>query len=101
MPEGVVELGFDLLTTMRCLNCERQEEIGKPLETCSLALNYCPHCGTASRQPETVSWLDTPAICRSASHEFGIPNHQIMAMKDDNKRRYMQISGELLNGVSE
>jgi molybdopterin/thiamine biosynthesis adenylyltransferase len=94
MPEGVVELGFDLLTTMRCLNCERQEEIGKPLETCSLALNHCPHCGTPSRQPETVSWLDAhSAYADQPLSKFGIPNHQILALKDDNGRRYMQISG--------
>ena len=94
MPEGVVELGFDLLTTMRCLHCERQEVIGKPLETCSLALHHCPHCGVDSRQPETVAWLDgRSAYADQPLSQLGIPQHQILAIKEDNGRRYMQISG--------
>ena len=95
MTEGVVELGFDLLTRMRCLECGEEEEMLKPLETCPLALNQCPHCHTPSRQPETLDWLavDSPLADRPLA-DLGIPEHQILGIKSETGRRYVQISGD-------
>ena len=95
MPEGIVELGFDLLTEMQCLHCESRETILQPLEACSLALNQCPHCDTPSRQPQTIHWLD----CESewAHHSLAalrIPEHQVLTIKQDSRRQHVQISGE-------
>ena len=95
MPEGVVELGFDLLTEMQCLNCGRSETILQPVETCSLALNHCPNCDTPARQPQTVSWLDKDsAWARYSLAALRIPEHQILAIKQEDARHYVQISGE-------
>ncbi len=96
LANGVVELGFDLLTQMRCLHCGREEEICKPLEACSLALNRCPHCDMPTRQPETTAWLaiDSPFADRTLS-ALGIPEHQVLTLKDETERRYVQISGSM------
>lgn len=92
--EGIVEFGFDLLTFMRCLECGREEEILKPIEACSLALNHCSHCDMPSRQPETISWLGMHSALASRSlADLGIPEHQILAVKQGEERRYLQISG--------
>lgn len=96
LTNGVVELGFDLLTHMRCLYCGREEEILKPLEACSLALNQCPHCDMPTRQPATTAWLaiDSPFADRTLA-ALSIPEHQILTLKDETGRRYVQISGSL------
>ena len=94
MPEAVVELGFDLLTEMQCLNCGQSETILQPVETCSLALNHCPNCDTPSRQPQTVSWLDKDSEwARYSLAALRIPEHQILAIKQGDTRQYVQISG--------
>ncbi len=95
MPEGIVELGFDLLTQMQCQNCGHTEAVFQPVETCSLALNQCPHCHTLARQPQTVSWLDGKSEWAHRSLAFlRIPEHQVLALKHDGERHYVQISGE-------
>ena len=96
MREGIMELGFDLLTRMRCLECGREEEILKPLEACSLALNYCADCSAPTRQPEAATWLgvDSPYANRTLA-DLGIPEHQILTLKDEAGRHYVQISGRL------
>ena len=96
MEDGVVELGFDLLTRMRCLHCGREETVLKPLETCSLALNHCADCDAPARQPESTTWLaaDSP-FADTTLAGLGVPEHQIIALKDDTERRYIQISGRL------
>ena len=102
MPTGVVELGFDLLTEMQCLNCGQSETVLQPVETCSLALNHCPHCDMPSRQPQTVNWLDSDS--EWAHHSLAalrIPEHQIVAIKQGDTRRYIQISGGYDGGDSE
>ncbi len=94
MAEGVVELGYDLLTLMRCLNCGAEEEILRPLEASSLALNHCPHCGEASRQPEILNWLEADSeLAQRPLSELHVPEYQILALKDAEQRRYFQISG--------
>src|SRR5206468_3262055 len=57
MPSGIVELGFDLLTEMRCSSCGRTEAIYLPLECCADDLTHCESCGARSRYPESVNWL--------------------------------------------
>ena len=95
MPDGVVELGFDLLTQMQCQNCGQMEAVFHPVETCSLALNHCPHCHTLARQPQTVSWMDGESEWAHRSlAALRIPEHQVLALKRDGERRYVQISGE-------
>ena len=98
MLEGVVELGFDLLTEMQCLNCGRSETLLQPVETCSLALNHCPYCDTDSRQPQTVNWIDRESQWTHHSlAALRIPEYQILAIKQGDQRHYVQLSGEYDN----
>lgn len=96
MGEGILDIGYDLLVGMRCMTCDAYEEILRPLEASSLALNHCPECGTASRQPESVNWLEADSeLAQRPLAELGIPDHQVFLLKshEGQERRYYQISG--------
>lgn len=94
-PDGIVELGFDLLTEMRCLQCGQRETVLRPVEKCRVALSHCPACGTARRRPETVSWLDASSdLAQRPLAALGVPDHQILAIKGAQGRRYVQLTGE-------
>lgn len=95
MPDGIVELGFDLLTEMHCLQCHRREAIFRPIEKCSISLRHCADCGTESRQPETVSWLDaTSPYADTPLAQLAVPEYQIVALKAGATRRYIQLTGQ-------
>jgi len=97
LPNGAVELGFDLLTEMRCLQCGRAEPVLRPVEKCPRALTHCPECDTESRRPETLSWLDAAShLARRPLADLGIPEYQVLAIHDGEGRRYFQLSGEYI-----
>ena len=94
-PDGVLELGFDLLTEMRCLQCDRSEAIFRPVEKCSLELTHCAHCDAPTRQPETINWLDIQSkYADNPLTTLGVVEYQIITIKNDFKRRYVQLTGE-------
>lgn len=94
-PEGVVELGFDLLTEMRCISCGRREAIFRPLDRCSDNLTYCSSCGCESRHPEMVNWLDAESEGADIPlPDIGFPPHSVICVKSEQGRRYFQLGGE-------
>jgi adenylyltransferase/sulfurtransferase len=102
-PDGVLELGFDLLTQMRCLRCEQTETILRPLERCSAGLRACPQCGTDSRHPQTISWLDADSEwVDCALSALSLPEYAVVPIKGAQRRRYIQLTGiySFLNGTS-
>ncbi len=93
-PEGIVELGFDLVTEMRCAGCGAREPYRMPLGRCEERLMRCPACGADSRSPETVTWLDTGhPLSRIPLADLCIPEHQILCVKNEGIRRYYQLGG--------
>src|SRR5207248_512451 len=93
--EGTIELGFDLLTEMRCITCGQRETILRPTEKCSLSLRTCPVCQTDTRQPETIHWLDaTSGYADRPLAELGIPEYGVIAVQSAAERRFFQLSGE-------
>ncbi|HLV79188.1 MAG TPA: ThiF family adenylyltransferase [Chthonomonadaceae bacterium] len=94
-PDGCVEMGFDLLSEMCCLECGRAEPILRPVEKCSLTLTCCPDCKSESRRPETLSWLDAGSdLARRPLAELGLPEYAVLAVHGGDGRRYFQLSGE-------
>jgi len=94
-PEGVVELGYELLTEMHCLECDEREAIFRPVEKCGLELTRCTRCGTATRRPETLRWLDAGSeFADKTLAALGVADYQIVAIKSDAERRYVQLTGE-------
>ena len=95
MPDGAVELGFDLLTEMRCVQCEQSDTVLEPVEKCSIALLRCECCQTDSRQPQVIHWLDaTSEYASRPLRELGITEHQVLVAKNSVARRFFQLSGE-------
>jgi molybdopterin/thiamine biosynthesis adenylyltransferase len=93
-PNGTVELGFDLLTEMRCMECDAAETILKPLERCGMELTICPQCHTRSRQPEAVNWLDaTGPYADITLAQMGIPDGAVVGIRGEVNRRFLQLAG--------
>jgi adenylyltransferase/sulfurtransferase len=93
-PEGTLELGCDLLTTMQCRECGDTETILQPLERCSEHLSLCPRCGTETRGTETISWLDSHSEWADRPlAALGLPEYAVIPVKTGNERRYVQLTG--------
>ena len=93
-PTGSVDLGFDLLTEMRCMECGRAETVLRPLERCGMEWTLCPHCKTDSRQPEVVTWLDSEGPYADIPLErLGVPKGAVVGIQGDGTRRYLQLAG--------
>ncbi|HLJ56090.1 MAG TPA: ThiF family adenylyltransferase, partial [Chthonomonadaceae bacterium] len=91
---GSLELGFDLVSEMRCAACGAVERVLMPLERCGEERVRCPDCGAESRCPETISWLaadDPLAGLRLA--DLGVPDHQVLCVKNGDDRGYYQLAG--------
>ncbi len=96
---GAVELGFDLLTQMRCVECGAVETVLKPLERCGMEWTFCPDCKTRSRQPEAVNWLDAAGPYADVSlARMGLPNGAVVSIQGEGTRRFLQLSGGDLFG---
>ena len=93
-PNGTVELGFDLLTEMRCVECGAVETVLQPLERCGVEWTRCPHCKTRSRQPECVNWLDAAGSYADVSFaRLGLPDGAVVSIQGEQTRRFLQLSG--------
>jgi adenylyltransferase/sulfurtransferase len=94
-PNGAVELGYDLLIEMRCVECDDRETILRPVEKCCADLIFCPRCGVAGRQAEVISYLeaDSELACRPFA-DLGLPDYAVMAVRTEMGRRYIQLTGE-------
>lgn len=93
-PEGLVDLGYDLLTEMRCVQCGGVETVLKPLERCGMEWTLCTACRSRSRQPEVVSGLesegpyaDVPLI------RMGVPEGAVVGICGEGGRRFLQMAG--------
>jgi molybdopterin/thiamine biosynthesis adenylyltransferase len=93
-PNGSVELGFDLLTAMRCMECGALETVLQPLERCGMEWTLCPHCRTRSRQPEAVNWLDaTGPYADVPLALMGVPEGAVLGIQGAGARRFLQLQG--------
>jgi len=93
-PNGIVELGFDLITELACVHCGHREPFIRPLDACDENLLYCEKCLRDSRHPETVSWLDSDhPLSRVPLAELCIPEHAVLGIKKDGARTHFQLSG--------
>ncbi len=96
---GTVDLGFDLLTEMRCVDCGALEAVLQPLERCGMEWTLCPHCHTRSRQPEAVSSLDANGRCADVRLErMGVAEGAVVGIQGDGARRFLQLTGSDLFG---
>jgi molybdopterin/thiamine biosynthesis adenylyltransferase len=90
--EGVVELGYDLLTAVRCVRCGQAETVMRPVERCPESLSRCPVCDALTRQAETVSWVDAHSeLANCTLAHLGVPDQQILAIKGEDTTRYIQV----------
>jgi hypothetical protein len=93
-PTGRVDLGFDLLTEMRCVVCDNSEAVLRPLEQCSLELALCTYCGTRSRQPDAVNGLDGESPYADVSlGRLGMPDGGVVRIQGEVATRFLQLAG--------
>ncbi len=93
-PDDVVELGYDLLTSMTCVSCGSSEIIYMPIEKSDELLTICQDCKSPTRQPAAVSWIDPSSNLGIVSLiELKIVSQQVLALNGSKGRRYFQLTG--------
>ncbi len=93
-PTGTLELGFDLLTVMRCVECGAEERLLQPLEKTGVEESECPLCRKRSRYPETTTWIDNESEwAQTLLSELGVSDYQIVCVKGESGVRYVQLTG--------
>ena len=94
MNDANVELGFDLLKEMRCIECGELETILRPLEQSETSLTCCLRCLLETREPVAVCRIDTSdPLCDMPLAHLAIPDHAILAVANGKERRYFQVGG--------
>jgi hypothetical protein len=92
--DGTLELDFDLLTEVICVECGAKEEIFRPLEKCPASLSLCPACGKSTRQPETITWLDSASeFAALPLARLGVPEYGVLRIKSATGEQFVQLSG--------
>ena len=91
-PDGILELGFDLLTGMHCVQCGETEEMLSPIEKSLLSTTHCDRCNLDTRTPVAISWIDwnSPLAVRALC-ELRIPPLHVISIIADNTRTYFQL----------
>jgi adenylyltransferase/sulfurtransferase len=96
-PEGELELDFDLLTRMRCVRCGATEAIMRPLSRCPAGLTRCRTCMADTRSPETLNRVGAELeFARRPLASLGVAQYQIVSVKHENRRHYVQLTGVYL-----
>lgn len=92
--EGVLEIGFDLLTSMTCVQCGECEEMLLPLEKSDVSMINCSLCRRETRRPSTVAWIDACSpLAHTAMSALCIAQHQVVAVNGPCGRTYYQLGG--------
>lgn len=91
-PESVVEIGFDLLTGMTCVECGATQDIMLPIEKSDASLTVCPACGKETRRPSSVSWTDARSpLAHTPMSALCIAQQQVVAVSGPSGRIYYQL----------
>ena len=90
---GALELGFDLLTEMKCIECGAAEKIMRPLESCMASLIDCPQCGAAARIYKTVHRIhDEMEYYDTHLSTLCVPDYQVLELEGESQI-HVQITG--------
>jgi adenylyltransferase/sulfurtransferase len=91
-PDGEVELGFDLVTEMRCVECDARAPVRRPLAASDARLVRCPECGGDARHAETANRIGAADPLASVPlSALGVPPCDILSVNDSGVRRYYQL----------
>lgn len=92
-PGGQLNLGYDLITGMRCQRCGAVERIVMPLEMASPELTTCPECGAPSRAPDVASWLDAASDAAGLPlAALRLPCHQMFSITGGGEPLYVELA---------
>ncbi len=93
-PQAIVEFNNDLLSSLSCPRCGREEEVFKSLGKVGEAEGKCPGCG-ADRVPHTFHTIagEEPFLDRTLA-AVGVPAWDIIGARAGMNQRYYEFSGD-------
>jgi len=94
-PEAIVETGRDLLGSLRCERCDREEPMFASLGRVTEAQGRCPRCG----EPRTPSMFHTidgrrPELLDLTLAAIGIPPWDVLGGRSGLERRFYELTGD-------
>jgi transposase-like protein len=93
-PQAIVEFNNDLLSSLSCPRCGREDALFKSLGKVGEAEGKCPGCG-ADRVPHTYHTIagDEPFLDRTLA-DVGVPAWDIVGARAGMRQRYFEFSGD-------
>lgn len=93
-PQTVIELGFELVTTMQCPDCGQEEPVFRRMARLFDTAYACPVCG-GRREMALAHRLtgDEPFLARKLA-ELDIPPLAIVRARQGNEKVYLELTGD-------
>lgn len=93
-PEAVIDLNTDILVSLACQKCGKQEPLLRSLGKVTQKEGRCPTCGEA-RELETISAVyGDEALCDRTLAESGIPAFDIVTARDGDNRVHWRLEAD-------
>jgi molybdopterin/thiamine biosynthesis adenylyltransferase len=98
-PDAVIELDQELILSLTCPQCNRREEVLRPLESVTFEAGHCPECGTL-RETEMTHEItgDEPFLHRSLG-SIGVPPLHILRARNASEFRFYELTGDLAEAL--
>jgi len=93
--QGAVELGREVVVSLRCGTCNKTEELGQPLRMVGEEAARCPICKQI-RQPETTHIvLGNQERAKWPLSKLGIPKLDVLQVVGAGKAAWYELTGDL------
>jgi len=93
--QGAVELGREVVVSLRCGTCNKTEELGQPLRMVGEEAARCPICKQI-RQPETTHIvLGNQERAKWPLSKLGIPKLDVLQVVAAGKAAWYELTGDL------
>ena len=92
--DAVIETNHDLLASLTCANCQKEEELYASLGQVSERQGRCPRCGE-HRSPNVYHTIDGQrSLTDRTLSEIGVPRWDILCGRQGLEQRYYEFTGD-------
>ncbi len=99
--DAVLEFGQDLLRSLRCVRCDREERLLSSLGKIKESAALCPSCGE-HRLPEVYHTIDRHSdLLDRTLAELGVPAWDVVGARNGERRAFWELTGDRADVLGE
>ena len=95
--DGLLELGREIVTEVRCPKCGGVEVLGRPVRVLTEGQARCPNCGEMRVLRTTHVIRGDEAFANTPLGNVGIPRLEILEVRGAGAARWYELTGDLAN----